>query len=564
MPSTGMPSSSSSLRSAGASSAYTEAGPPERTRPRGPRSRIRSRSMSCGRSSLKTPHSRIRRAISWEYWPPKSRTRTSSVAWAGANFSTSRSSGSAPGTLRSGTWTRPGFFLVAALAASVIADCDRDVDGRATVRPHPDCLLALELLALGLEGRCDHHLGAVELRDVLVAGRGHRGAERAHQVERAVIVLGGAEQDLLERAVLLGRDAGASRQRRMEGRHPPVRAAARSLLGAGERRADHDRVRSDGDRLGDIAASPHAAVRDHVAVVPRLHHVLAAGRGHVGDRGGLRHADPEDAPGRARGAGANADQDAHGAGPHQVKAGVVGGTAADHARDVERGDELLQVEGLGLGGDVLRRDHGSLDHEDVEPRLEGDVVVLGHLLRSERAADHRALGLDLLDPPGDQLGLDRLRVDLLHHPSRDLVGSGRDLVELRVGVLVAGPDPLQVEHAKPAELADQAGGLRADHAVHRGGEQRKLKPVGTEVPGDVDVVGVASPPRGDDRDVIEAVCPAAFLAAADLYFHWLILSSFADEKTPRRGAGNALLAAFRKSFTNAPPRITAVNRDSGG
>ncbi len=34
---------------------------------------------SCGRSSLNTPHSRTRRAISWEYWPPKSRTSTSSV-----------------------------------------------------------------------------------------------------------------------------------------------------------------------------------------------------------------------------------------------------------------------------------------------------------------------------------------------------------------------------------------------------------------------------------------------------------------------------------------------------
>jgi hypothetical protein len=274
-------------------------------------------------------------------------------------------------------------------------------------------------------------------------------------------------------------------------------------------------------------------------------------------------ADPEDAPGRARGAGADADQDADGAGPHQVKACVVGGTAADHTRDVERGDELLQIERLGLGGDVLRRDHGPLDHQDVEPRLERDVVVLGHLLRSERAADDRALTLDLLDPAGDQLGLERLRVDLLHHPGGNLLRSRCDLVELRVRVLVARPDPLQVEDPEAAELADQPGGLRADHAVHRGGEQRELEPVGAEVPGDVDVVGVASAPRGDDRDVIEAVCPAALLAAADLYFHWLILSSFADEKTPRRGAGNALLAAFRESFTNAPPRITAVNRDSG-
>ena len=54
-------------------------GPPDSTRAAGARSRIRSRAVSCGSSSANTPHSRIRRAISWEYCPPKSRTSTSSV-----------------------------------------------------------------------------------------------------------------------------------------------------------------------------------------------------------------------------------------------------------------------------------------------------------------------------------------------------------------------------------------------------------------------------------------------------------------------------------------------------
>ncbi len=249
-----------------------------------------------------------------------------------------------------------------------------------------------------------------------------------------------------------------------------------------------------------------------------------------------------------------------GAGPHQVQAGVVGSAAADDTGHVEVGDELLEVERLGLRRDVLRGDHRALDDEDVEPGLERGLVVLGDLLRGEGPAGHRAGRLDLLDPLGDQLGLDRLRVDLLHDPRGDLLGGRRDLVELLVGVLIPGPDALEVEDAEPAEVADQAGGRRADDAVHRGRHQRQLEAIWTQGPGDVDVVGIARPPRGDDRDVIEAVCPAALLAAADLYFHSPILRSFADEKTPRRGAGNAVRAAFRRSHTNARSMITAVNR----
>ena len=45
-----------------------------------------------GSSSLNTPHSRTRRAISWLYWPPKSRTRTSSCAAAVACGSTASAS----------------------------------------------------------------------------------------------------------------------------------------------------------------------------------------------------------------------------------------------------------------------------------------------------------------------------------------------------------------------------------------------------------------------------------------------------------------------------------------
>src|SRR6185312_11597427 len=165
MPSTGMPSSSSSGSSRGAPGAYTDAGPPDRIRPFGARRRTSSTPTWCGSSSLNTPHSRTRRAISCEYWPPKSRTSTSSCATARSSASSSTG--------------------CAATTGSVCDKRHRSAAGR-----HADLLLALELLALRLQRRGDHQLGPVELRDVLVAAGGHRGLQRAHEVERAVVLAG--------------------------------------------------------------------------------------------------------------------------------------------------------------------------------------------------------------------------------------------------------------------------------------------------------------------------------------------------------------------------------------
>ena len=47
---------------------------------------------------------------------------------------------------------------------------------------------------------------------------------------------------------------------------------------------------------------------------------------------------------------------------------------------------------------------------------------------------------------------------------------------------------------------------------------------GAELPRDVHVVGVAGAAAGHDGDVVEAVGPAALLAAADLYFHAVLLT----------------------------------------
>src|SRR3954453_24109240 len=186
MPSTGIPSSSSSGSRRGAPGAYTDAGPPERISPFVARLRTSSTPTWCGSSAPNTPHSRTRRAISCEYWPPKSSTRTSFCATArsSASSSTGCSAATAEPCPRE-TRSSP--------AGACVSVCDKR--HRSAARRHPDLLLTLELLALGLQRRRDQHLGAVELRDVLVSAGRHRGPERAHQVERPVVLARGPGDD---------------------------------------------------------------------------------------------------------------------------------------------------------------------------------------------------------------------------------------------------------------------------------------------------------------------------------------------------------------------------------
>src|SRR3954451_6840423 len=76
MPSVGIPCAKISGSMRGAPSAYTDAGPPESRIARGVRRRISSTETRCDTSSEYTRASRTRRAISCEYWPPRSTTRT--------------------------------------------------------------------------------------------------------------------------------------------------------------------------------------------------------------------------------------------------------------------------------------------------------------------------------------------------------------------------------------------------------------------------------------------------------------------------------------------------------
>src|SRR5215218_1665356 len=173
MPSTGTPASYRAALIDGAWSTWTDAGPPERMIPRGRRASISSKGIVRGTISEYTCASRTRRAISCAYCAPKSTTSTVSN-W-DASTTPSRC---VPGPTY--CWSR---YASAA---------------------HADALAALEALALGLQRGGHHDLGLLELLDRLVAGGGHRRAQGAEEVEGAVVLVGGADEDLVERAPLPG------------------------------------------------------------------------------------------------------------------------------------------------------------------------------------------------------------------------------------------------------------------------------------------------------------------------------------------------------------------------
>ena len=126
------------------------------------------------------------------------------------------------------------------------------------------------------------------------------------------------------------------------------------------------------------------------------------------------------------------------------------------------------------------------------------------------------LGLELADPLPHEVGLHRLAVELLH-PAGGLLGrQPGDLLEHRLGVGVAGPEPLEVEHADGAEPAELGGRGRGHDAVRRGRHDRQLEPEGVDLPADVDLFGVAGAAARHDGDVVEAVGTASGLADADL------------------------------------------------
>ena len=205
MPSTGMPSSSSSGSSFGAPSAYTDAGPPDEDQPLGlaPPDLLgadvvgQQLAEDAALAHAARDQLRVLPAVVEDDDLVDRRRAVDGRRLVGELRGRRRGGDEVVRHARAGALSAGAPF-----AASARARVARASRGRRAARAHAHALRALQLLALGLQRRGDHQLGPVELGDVLVAARRHRGAQAAHEVERAVVLAGGPDEDLLERAVL--------------------------------------------------------------------------------------------------------------------------------------------------------------------------------------------------------------------------------------------------------------------------------------------------------------------------------------------------------------------------
>ena len=239
----------------------------------------------------------------------------------------------------------------------------------------------------------------------------------------------------------------------------------------------------------------------------------------VGDSGGLRHPDAKHSAGRTGGTRADTHEHSRCSSAHQVQGSRVRSATTDHNRQVEVGDKSIQIERVGGGGDVLGRHHGPLDYQQVEAGIDGGAYVLLDVLRGEAGGGHDSAVDHLADSFRDQPRLDRLLVDLLHPAGCLLPWQGGDLGENRSRVVVAGPEPFEIEHTEAPDPPDLYRGRRADRRVHRRSHHRQLKAECVDLPGNIDVRGVPRAPAGNDRNVVEAPAATPRFTHADFDFH---------------------------------------------
>ena len=331
----------------------------------------------------------------------------------------------------------------------------------------------------------------LEFLEIAIARLGHPSPQAANEVQRAERVVRRAGQHLTQRRPLAERHLKQSpaRQRWMRRRGGPEPAFTQRLGRNGQRGAEHHRVRTARDGLGQVAGGVDVAVGQHVHIAPAgLVEVFAAGRRRVGDRGRHRHADAEDlVAGRHAGGRPVADDDACGAGTHQMQGRAVVEHTARDDRHVQLGDEGLEVQRLTVLRDALRRDDRALDDQQVDAR--GDQRRRQRL-RVLRAHPHGRRHPGVADPRHsgtEQVGIQRRGVQLLQQPDRRrrlgfLLGGLDDLRDLLHDIGVPADQALAVEHTEPAEPAQLDGELGRDQRIGGMRHHGNLEPVGIHLP----------------------------------------------------------------------------------
>ncbi len=195
--------------------------------------------------------------------------------------------------------------------------------------------------------------------------------------------------------------------------------------------------------------------------------------------------------------------------------------AAGHHRNVEFGDERLEVQRLAVAVDAFGGHDGALDDQQVDAgRQQRRRQRLGVLRADPDRGGHPGLA-DAGHRGAQQIGVQRRGVELLQQPDgrRRLGLLGRrldDLGDLGLDVGVAADQPFAVEHAETAEPPEFDGELRRHQRIGRMRHDRDLEAVGVELPGGRDVLRRAGAPRRHDVDVIEFVSAPGGSAHADL------------------------------------------------
>ena len=217
----------------------------------------------------------------------------------------------------------------------------------------------------------------VELGKGPRAGIAHRGAQAADQLVQHAArwsLIGHLAFDtfrhelqrvldlLLEIAVGRAARHGADRAHAAIGLVGPAliqEHLARTLVGAGEQRAEHHAIGAGGERLGEIAGISDAAVGDHRDIVLPRH------LDRLEQRGELRHADAGDDARGADRAGADAHLDRVGARVDQR----LGAVARRHVAGHHLHGVRLQLDAADLIEHELRMAVRGVDHDQIGARI---------------------------------------------------------------------------------------------------------------------------------------------------------------------------------------------------
>ena len=133
----------------------------------------------------------------------------------------------------------------------------------------------------------------------------------------------------------------------------------------------------------------------------------------------------------------------------------------------------------------------------------------------------------------DQLFLDWLAVDRLDDLGGLLLAGRDDPLQHVVRIGVAREHAFEVQHGEAAQASHLDGQARAHHAVHGGGDDRSAVLVATQLPGDVDLIGIDGESARHERDIVETVRCPGLAPSPDPHSHVVPPGS---PGVPRRGS----------------------------